>query len=65
VEQAVELGRWGIFTFHGVQEGHLPIGGTDFVELLEHLTHHRDRIWTAPVATVGAYVREKTGDGRQ
>ncbi len=65
VEQAVELGRWGVFTFHGVQEGHLPIGSTDFVELLEHLARHRDRVWTAPVATVGAYVRGKTVDSRR
>jgi hypothetical protein len=56
VEQAVALGRWGIFTFHGVHEGHLPVGDTDLVELLEHLGRQRERVWVAPVAEVAAYI---------
>ena len=58
VEQAVRLGRWGIFTIHGIQEGHLPIGITDFLELLDYLEYRRDEIWVAPVATVSLYLQE-------
>jgi len=51
-EQAAAQGRWGILTFHGVHEGHLPIGDRDLTELCAFLSRQRDRIWTAPVATV-------------
>ena len=51
-EQAASQGRWGILTFHGVHEGHLPIGERDLAELCAFLARERDRIWTAPVATV-------------
>jgi hypothetical protein len=56
-ELACALGRWGIFTFHGIQEGHLPVGDTDFMELLDHLTRRRDAVWVAPVADVAAHIR--------
>jgi len=52
VERAVAQGRWGILTFHGLEETHLPIAPSDFRELLIHLDRHRDRIWTAPLITV-------------
>ncbi|HWQ13634.1 MAG TPA: polysaccharide deacetylase family protein [Roseiflexaceae bacterium] len=56
-EQAAALGRWGIFTFHGVDEGHLPVAAVDLVELLDHLARRRDAIWVAPVAEVASYIR--------
>lgn len=56
VEQAIFLGRWGIFTFHGIQEGHLPVGDTDFIELLDYLVRQKDRIWVAPLAEVAGYI---------
>jgi len=59
VEQAVWFGRWAIFTFHGVNEGHLPVGDGDFQELVEYLARRRGEIWSAPVAAVGAYLRER------
>lgn len=49
-ERAATQGRWGILTFHGVNEGHLPVSGVDFEELIAHLDRNQDRIWTAPVA---------------
>ncbi len=58
-EQAVSLGRWGIFTFHGIQEGHLPVGDTDFIELLDYLVRQNDRIWIAPLAEIGSYLAER------
>jgi len=58
-EQAVSLGRWGIFTFHGIQEGHLPVGDTDFIELLDYLARQRDRIWVAPLAEVAGYIADR------
>ncbi len=60
VEQAAWLGRWAIFTFHGIQEGHLPVGEGDFAELTAYLARRED-IWTAPVAEIGAYLRMQNG----
>ena len=57
-EQAAAEGRWGILTFHGVNEGHLPVGETDLAQLCRFLQRNRDRVWTAPVATVATCVRE-------
>jgi len=52
VERAVTQRRWAILTFHGVNEGHLPISNVDLEELLAYLDRNRERIWTAPVAEV-------------
>jgi peptidoglycan/xylan/chitin deacetylase (PgdA/CDA1 family) len=56
-ERAATQGRWTIFTFHGVQQGHLSVGEGDFRELLRHLNRHRNRIWTAPVLEVVRHLR--------
>jgi hypothetical protein len=61
VEQAASLGRWGILTFHGIQEGHLPVGDIDFIELLDYLVRQGDRLWVAPVAEVAGYISERVG----
>jgi len=60
VEQAAWLGRWAVFTMHGLQEGHLPVGEGDFAELVEYLARRAD-IWVAPVAEIGAYLRDWVG----
>lgn len=60
VEQAAWLGRWAVFTMHGIQEGHLPVGEGDFAELAEYLARRED-IWVAPVAEIGAYLRDRRG----
>lgn len=60
VEQALACQRWGIFTIHGIHEGHLPIGDTDFIELLEHLERRRDVVWVAPVMEIAAYIQSHT-----
>ncbi len=61
VEGALALGRWGIFTFHGIQEGHLPVGDGDFNELLDHLARRKEEVWVAPVAEVGEYIHTQKG----
>ena len=58
VEQAIALGRWGIFTFHGIQEGHLLVGDTDFIELLDHLIRRKDAVWVVPVAEVALFINQ-------
>jgi peptidoglycan/xylan/chitin deacetylase (PgdA/CDA1 family) len=58
VELALAAGSWGIITFHGIQEGHLPVGDTDFVELLDHLVRRRDVVWVVPVAQVAAHLQD-------
>jgi len=60
VEQAISLGRWGIFTFHGIREGHLLVGDTDFIELLDHLVRREDVVWVAPVASVAHYINQQS-----
>jgi peptidoglycan/xylan/chitin deacetylase (PgdA/CDA1 family) len=57
-EQAPAQGRWSILTFHGINDGHLPIAASDLEELCAFLARNRDRIWTAPVATVAQRVAE-------
>ena len=51
-------GRWGILTFHGINEGHLSVSDVDFRELLDFLGSYRDRIWVAPIVEVAEYIRE-------
>lgn len=48
-ERAATQGRWAIFTFHGIQQGHLSVAEGDFRELIDHLRRHRNRIWTCTV----------------
>ncbi len=59
VEQAVSQGRWGIFTFHGINEGHLPTSEFDLKEILSFLDRNRDRIWTAPVIQIAQYISKR------
>jgi len=59
VEQALAAGGWGIFTIHGIHESHLPIGGSDFIELVDHLVRRKTTVWVAPVAEIGAYISQK------
>ncbi len=56
-EQAACEGMWGIFTFHGVGDGHLPIGADDLAALCAHLQRAEGRIWTAPVAEVAGHLQ--------
>jgi hypothetical protein len=56
VEQCLVEGWWGIFTFHGVDQGHLPISEHDLCALLDHLARNRARVWTAPLIRVARYV---------
>jgi peptidoglycan/xylan/chitin deacetylase (PgdA/CDA1 family) len=51
-EQASALGRWVIFTIHGIGDGNLPLSEGAFRELCRHLARRRDEIWTAPVVAV-------------
>ncbi len=51
-ESAVADGRWAVLVFHGIHEGHLPIGERDLAELCSYLARQRERVWTAPVARV-------------
>ena len=56
-EQAADRGRWGIMTFHGLSEGHLPVAVSDFGELINHLVVAK-HIWVAPVREVAVAIRE-------
>jgi peptidoglycan/xylan/chitin deacetylase (PgdA/CDA1 family) len=57
-EQATQ-GRWGIMTFHGIHQGHLPVADVDFQELLGFLARHKNRIWVATVAEVAQRILDR------
>jgi hypothetical protein len=64
VEACAVQGWWGIFTFHGVDQGHLPIAEHDLCSLLDHLARNRARVWVGTVVEVGQYVAgRRTTDG--
>lgn len=55
-QTAAEEGGWVILVFHGIDEGHLPTALVHLQRLLAFLDRERDRLWTAPVIEVGAYL---------
>lgn len=57
-EQAAMLGRWSIFTIHGIDTGHLPLSEAAFRHLCRHLAGARDRLWVAPVVEVGRRIAD-------
>jgi peptidoglycan/xylan/chitin deacetylase (PgdA/CDA1 family) len=58
-ELALAQGRWAILTFHGINEGHLPVAGVDFIDFLDHLARRRTQIWVAPVAEIATYINSR------
>ncbi|MGQ9514660.1 MAG: polysaccharide deacetylase family protein [Thermoproteota archaeon] len=60
-EQVTE-GRWGIMTFHGIHQGHLPVSDVDLEELLKFLSRNRKRIWVAPVAEIAQRILDWRGN---
>lgn len=52
------MGRWVILTFHGVEEGHLPVSVQVLDELAGYLARDCDRIWTAPVIEVAMHINK-------
>jgi len=63
VEQCRVAGWWGILTFHGVNQGHLPIAEHDLVGLLDHLARNREQVWVGTVVEVGQYVAGRRAAG--
>jgi hypothetical protein len=57
VEACAAEGWWGILTFHGVDQGHLPIAEHDLCGLLDHLARNRERVWVGTVVEVAEAVR--------
>jgi peptidoglycan/xylan/chitin deacetylase (PgdA/CDA1 family) len=59
IEQTIARGRWGILTFHGINEGRLSVSNVAFVELVDHLVRRQDAVWVAPVAEVATYIETR------
>ena len=57
-EQAATLGRWVIFTIHGINEGGLMVSEIAFRQLCEFLHRHQERIWVAPMVKIALHIRE-------
>ena len=68
VEACAAAGWWGIFAFHGVDQGHLPIAADclqsayDLCTLLDHLARNKERVWVGTVVEVAEYVGAGTWD---
>lgn len=50
--ERASLGYWTILTFHDIGDSRLSNTEHAFRELCAFLARHRDRLWTAPAATV-------------
>jgi len=61
-EAAAARGRWSIFTFHGIDEGPLPVSRSALSEFLSHLVRRRGWLWVAPVAEVAGAVSMARGE---
>jgi len=59
VEQVIAQQRWGILAFHGIQEANLSVNASDFIELLDHLSHRSEILWIAPVAEIASWLQVK------
>lgn len=57
--RAASENNWAIFTFHGVNEGHLPVSEYDLTEFLKFLKNNQDSIWVAPVVEVAEFIIEE------
>lgn len=58
VEDAIDLGRWTILTFHGIHEGHLAVSDRDFETLCRHLAAQATRVWVPTVAEGARLVQQ-------
>lgn len=58
VERAARQGRWVIFTFHGIDTGRLGIPEYEFVDLLDHLSANKHRIWAATMKTIARHLAD-------
>ena len=47
---------WVIFTFHGINEGHLPISKYDLNSFLEFLSSYSDKLWISTVCEIAEYI---------
>lgn len=57
-DMARNMGRWTIYCFHGVGGEHFHLRMEAFRMLLDHLTAHREEIWTDTVFNVGRWVHD-------
>lgn len=57
--RAYMQGAWAIFTFHGVNEGHLPISEADLREFCLYLGRFNPGVWVAPVIDVAVRISER------
>ncbi len=58
VETQVAHGRWVVLVFHRIEDYRISVQGEDFLGLIEHLSRHRDRIWTAPMCEVAKKIHQ-------
>lgn len=58
VEEAGRRGTVAAFTFHGIGGDYMSVSVQAHEELLAWLAEHRDEYWVAPMADIGAWVRD-------
>lgn len=63
IETCIQQGRWGILTFHGIDEGHLSITAGALQHLVAHLADRQTAIWIGTVCAVARHVRHARAHG--
>ena len=60
VSSLIDNGEWGVSMTHGITYGYDAFGSVEaFTAMLEVACAQRDNLWIAPLAEIGAYVRER------
>ncbi len=57
VMESLAQGRWAILTFHGIEEGHLPVTANALKCLVDSLKAHAPEIWVDTVQRVSNYIQ--------
>ncbi len=57
-ERCAASGLWDIFTFHGIDEGHLSVSAVDLEVFLAYLDRRREDLWVAPVVAVAERIQQ-------
>lgn len=60
IRNLIDNGEWGVSMTHGITYGYDAFGSVEaFTTMLDIACSERDNLWIAPLAEVGAYVKER------
>lgn len=60
IKSLIDNGEWGVSMTHGITYGYDAFGSVEaFTTMLDIASTQSDNLWIAPLAEIGAYVRER------